>query len=117
MPCGYTRTMSTHVETDPMAAQIGDEIRAWLGRKRRNQSDLARHLGLARSGVSHRMRGSREFSIGELIEIAAWLGISLADLLGPEILQARRSPRSDMVTTGAEEKEWALWGSNPRPMD
>lgn len=35
----------------------------------------------------------------------------------PSRLQARRSPRSDMVTTGASKEKWALWGSNPRPMD
>lgn len=109
--------MTTHVEIDPRAARIGDEVRAWLGRKRRTQSDLARHLGLAKSGVSHRMRGTREFSIGELMEIAAWLEITLADLLGPEILQARRSPRSNVVTAGAGGDGWALRGSNPRPMD
>ena len=28
-----------------------------------------------------------------------------------------RKPRGDVVTAGAGEKEWALWGSNPRPMD
>ena len=74
-------------------------------------------MGIAKSALSVRLNGSREFSISELVEIAAWLDISLADLLGPELLQARRSPRGDMVTAGTEGKEWALWGSNPRPMD
>ena len=96
---------------------VAEEVRSWLARRRRNQSDLARQLGIARSAVSLRMNGSREFSVTELVAIAEWLDISLADLLGPEILRPRRSPRSDMVTAGAEEKEWALWGSNPRPMD
>ncbi|MER6928255.1 MULTISPECIES: helix-turn-helix domain-containing protein [Kocuria] len=102
---------------NPVAHHVSDEVRAWLGRKRRTQSDLARHMGIAKSAVSVRLNGSREFSISELVEIAAWLDISLADLLGPELLQARRSPRSDRVAAGAGEKEWALWGSNPRPMD
>ena len=100
-----------------VAHHVSNEVRAWLGRRRRTQSDLARHMGIAKSAVSVRLNGSREFSISELVEIAAWLDISLADLLGPELLQARRSPRGDMVTAGAEGKEWALWGSNPRPMD
>ena len=94
---------------NPVAHHVSDEVRAWLGRKRRTQSDLARHMGIAKSAVSVRLNGSREFSISELVEIAAWLDISLADLLGPELLQARRSPRGDMVTAGAEGKEWALW--------
>ena len=41
-------------------------------------------MGIAKSAVSVRLNGSREFSISELVEIAAWLDISLADLLGPE---------------------------------
>lgn len=100
-----------------VAHHVSNEVRAWLGRRRRTQSDLARHMGIAKSAVSVRLNGSREFSISELVEIAAWFDISLADLLGPELLQARRSPRGDMVTAGAEGREWALWGSNPRPMD
>ena len=110
-------TESRTQETTWVSDHVAEEVRSWLARRRRNQSDLARQLGIARSAVSLRMNGAREFSVTELVAIADWLDISLADLLGPEILQARRSPRSDMVTTGAEEKEWALWGSNPRPMD
>ena len=103
---------------DGIRTQVSDEVRAWLGRRRRTQSDLARYLGIAKSAVSIRMSGAREFSISELVDIAAWLDISLAELLGPEILQARRSPHSDVITAGATEDEgWALRGSNPRPMD
>lgn len=105
-------------EVDPVAVAVGDEVRAWLGRRRYSQAQMATELGLARSGVTRRMRGEYPFSITELAHIAQWLEISLADLLGPSILQARESPRSDLVTAGASEKEgWALWGSNPRPMD
>ena len=110
-------TESRTQETTWVSDHVAEEVRSWLARRRRNQSDLARQLGIARSAVSLRMNGSREFSVTELVAIADWLDISLADLLGPEILRARRSPRSDLVTAGAEEKEWALWGSNPRPMD
>ena len=42
-----------------------------------------------------------DFNVSELGQIAALLDLSLGELLGPEILQARESPRDDMVTTGA----------------
>lgn len=78
---------------------------------------LAQHLGIAWSAVSLRMSGARDSSIPELVVIAEWLDISLADLLGPEILQAPKSPHKDVVTAEVGENEWALWGSNPRPED
>ena len=94
---------------NPVAHHVSDEVRAWLGRKRRTQSDLARHMGIAKSAVSVRLNGSREFSISELVEIAAWLDISLADLLGPELLQARRSPPQRPCRCGG-------WGKGVGPV-
>lgn len=99
------------------AAAVGDEVRAWLARTRHSQAQLALHLGLAKSAITRRVRGEYPFAITELIEIAQWLDISLEQLLGPTILRAQKSPRGDMVTAGAAEDEWALRGSNPRPMD
>lgn len=51
-------------------------------------------------------------SLEELVKVAGALEISLADLLGTEILHARQSPRSDLVTAGASGNEgWASVGS------
>lgn len=111
----YTR--SVRDEQKEWAAAVGDEVRAWLARSRHSQAQLADHLGLAKSAITRRVRGEYPFAITELIEISWWLDISLEQLLGPDILRAQKGPRGDMVTAGASEKEWALWGSNPRPMD
>lgn len=53
--------------------------------------------------------------MSELVEIAAWLDVSLADLLGPELLRTRKSPRGDLVTTGAGELP--RLDSNQQPFD
>ncbi|MFB6574969.1 helix-turn-helix domain-containing protein [Kocuria palustris] len=102
-------------DSEERAALIAGEVRAWLARRQKNQADLASHLGIARSAVTRRMKGERLFSVIELMEIADWLGISLADLLGPEILRARKSPRGDLVTTGAGELP--RLDSNQQPFD
>ena len=97
------------------AARVGDEVRAWLARSRHSQAQLAEHLGVAKSAITRRVRGEYPFAITELIEISRWLDISLGELLGPEILQARESPRSDLVTTGAGELP--RLDSNQQPFD
>lgn len=84
-----------------MRMHLAGEIRAWLGRRNRSQSDMARHLGCNRSAISRRLGGAQDFTFVELTTIADWLGITLADLLGPEILQTRRSPHTDLVGAGA----------------
>lgn len=91
---------------------VGDEVRAWLARKRPTQTRLADHLGLAKSAVTRSDRGNCPFAITELISIARWLDITLESLLGPAKLRARKTPAADF-----EKQKWALWGSNPRPMD
>ncbi|WP_420107788.1 helix-turn-helix transcriptional regulator [Kocuria marina] len=84
--------------------KIAEEVRAWMARRRRSQSDLARHLGVARSAISVRMNGARDFSLAELVEIASWLEITLADLIGPEILNARGGRSRDLVGAGTQRK-------------
>ena len=51
-----------------------------------------------------------------LENLAAALGLPLAELLGPVILQARRSPHTDMVGAGASARLPRL-DSNQQPFD
>ncbi len=108
-------TSETTEPLDPRAVLVGNEVRAWLGRRDVSQSQMAARLGLARSAASRRMRGERPFSITELMEIADWLDISLSELLGPDLAQARKIPRGDLVTTGAEKLP--RLDSNQQPFD
>lgn len=110
-------TGRVHGNGDERSELIASEIRAWLARRKLTQGDLARHLGIARSAVSVRMSGARDFTLVELMEIAEWLDVTLADLLGPEILRTRRSPRTELVGAGASEASEKLLrlDSNQQP--
>ncbi|MGW8493577.1 helix-turn-helix domain-containing protein [Micrococcus luteus] len=102
-------------ESDIKTALLA-EIRAWMGRRQVNQTDMARHMGLTRSAVSRRMSGQQDFTFPELASIAGWLDITLAELFGPVVLQARRSPHTDMVGAGASGSLPRL-DSNQQPFD
>ena len=88
-------------------SMVAAEVRAWLARSGKRQADLAAALGVSQSGISHRLRARVAFTLEELATIAEVFDITLAELLGPVILQARRSPHTDMVGAGAS-------GSLPR---
>ena len=83
---------------------LSGEVRAWLGRRNVSQAGLARELGLNPSAVSRRLRGDVDFTLWELAQIADWLEISLADLLGPDILTAREADGAQLVGVGAQKK-------------
>uniref|UniRef100_UPI00341CEC5E helix-turn-helix transcriptional regulator n=1 Tax=uncultured Micrococcus sp. TaxID=114051 RepID=UPI00341CEC5E len=109
-------TNTRDTSADDLRGTVGGEVRAWLGRRNLSQSDLARHLGIARGAVNLRITGKRDFTLVELADTAAWLGITLAELLGPEILETRRSPHTELVGAGASEKLLRL-DSNQQPFD
>jgi transcriptional regulator with XRE-family HTH domain len=52
-----------------------------MARHQKSQLDLAEALGKSQAFVSRRLRGELAFDIGELDQIATWLGIPLVDLL------------------------------------
>ena len=98
------------------AADVGTEVRVWLTRRGMSQKALASALDIAPSALSRRLRGAMDFSITELAQVAALMDISLADLLGPELLQARRSPHTELVGAGASTQLPRL-DSNQQPFD
>lgn len=69
--------------------RLATEIRVALARQRLSQSDLARALGVSAPYVTRRMRGDLSWTVSELDRIAAWLGLSVADLL-PGVMQPFR---------------------------
>lgn len=98
---------------------VGREIKAWLARRGLKQADLAIALELSQPSVSARLRGRVSFSVAELIMVAELIGVSLGELLGSDVLQARRSPRTELVGAGASEASEKLLrlDSNQQPFD
>jgi len=60
---------------------IGANIRAELARKGVSQAALARHLGLAPSGVANRTSGRTTINVNELAAIADFLDVPVSRLL------------------------------------
>ncbi|MFC5426279.1 helix-turn-helix domain-containing protein [Brevibacterium otitidis] len=64
-------------------------MRAWLARRGLNQLWLAELLGIGQSAISKRLRGVLPFSVPELMLTATALNLSLAELLGNELVNER----------------------------
>ena len=60
---------------------VAAEVRAEMARQRRTQAELAEHLNVSQAAVSRRLVGLVPFDVSELDEVAAFLGVPLADLL------------------------------------
>lgn len=69
--------------------RIGAEVRAWMARRELRQIDVAEVLGVAQKNVSRRIRGDIPFRIDELLTLARFMGITLAQLLGEEIVNEK----------------------------
>ena len=107
-------TKSNEESGSDFNSMVAAEVRAWLARSGKRQADLAAALGVSQSGISHRLRARVAFTLEELATIAEVFDITLAELLGPVILQARRSPHTDMVGAGASARLPRL-DSNQQP--
>lgn len=71
-------------------AVVLDEIRGQLARRHLTQQDLGRRAGIKQSTMSRRMTGETAFTIPELFDVCAVLGLSLTDLL---VAADRNRPR------------------------
>ena len=109
-------TTTSQKDLNPL---IAAEVRAWLARTDMKQADLAACLGLSQSGVSHRLRGNVPFTVVELDAVAETFGITLYELLGPNVLHARRSPHTELIGAGAPGASAQLprLDSNQQPFD
>lgn len=68
-------------EHQPLAEQVGTEVRVLLLRQRRSQADLARALELSPAAIGRRLTGEVPFDVNELEAIADMLGVPLATFL------------------------------------
>ena len=99
---------------------IGQNIQEARYRAGMSQADLAELLSVHRSALSRMEAGLRAVTAVELVRIAAFLGVSEADLLAPRS-RVRASPRTSRLLLRAayvteddhEQLNWAsdLWMS------
>jgi transcriptional regulator with XRE-family HTH domain len=91
--CGYPATVAAMTMVNgardddlpdvPLRERAASEIRAWMGRLRLAQKDVAAQLGISQSQVSARMNGRMEWSLSEIDELAKAWGLDALDLLAP----------------------------------
>lgn len=99
----YSRAMTVQTEEPTAVSEnesIGLEVRAWMVRKQLKQADIAQLLGFAQKNVSNRLRGQIPFRIDELLAIASYMDITLAQLLGNEIVNEKNPHPPDGGSSG-----------------
>lgn len=74
--------------THTLPEHITREIRAEMGRQRRNQREIADLIGLSQTQVSKRFAGLIEFRPSELEKIADYLGVPVTQFVGGEQVAA-----------------------------
>lgn len=62
---------------------IAENVRVGKARRRVSDAKIAEAIGISRSALNDRMNGKARFQIDELQAIAAFLEISLEQLLAP----------------------------------
>ena len=77
--------MSTNVRVSDTAERkyeiVLGEVRAQLARAHLSQQDVVHRSGLSQSTVSRRLNGSTAFTLPELFDMCAVLGMSVTELL------------------------------------
>ena len=68
---------------------VAREVKTWMARTDTKTADLATAFGIGRAGVAKKLRGEAAFSIEDLLKTAGLMEISLSDLLGDSILNAK----------------------------
>ncbi|WP_423817126.1 helix-turn-helix domain-containing protein [Rothia nasimurium] len=90
---------------------VAREVKTWMVRTNVKTTDLADAFGIGRAGVSKKLRGEAAFSIEDLLKTAGLMGISLSELLGESILNAKIPTTTELSTDG--EKKIAPIGFIP----
>lgn len=97
---GMTVTADTAAATLEMNVRVANEVRSWLARRQLTQRQLASILGISPGSLSFRMKGKTPWTFSELVVAANWLDISLAQLLGEELVNAKNPHPVDGGSSG-----------------
>jgi transcriptional regulator with XRE-family HTH domain len=74
-------TTTPERRTATLSELVAEEVRAWLGRRRMSQAQLARAIGQSQMWVSDRLRGIQPISLDDLQRFASALDLTVHDLL------------------------------------
>jgi transcriptional regulator with XRE-family HTH domain len=72
--------------TATLSELVAEEVRAYMGRKRMSQAQLARGVGKTEMWVSLRLRGRQAIDLNDLMAIADVLGIDASELLTRDVV-------------------------------
>ena len=76
-----TTRSSSHLDEDAFNQAIAAEVRALMARHRKNQADVARHLGIKANAASFRWQGKTPWSTAELLLLCDWLDVDAAEVM------------------------------------
>lgn len=71
--------MAESTDVQAVIEGVAAEVRALAAKKRISQGVIAERLGRSQSSVSARMTGKRAFTLPELVEVAALLGVDVRE--------------------------------------
>jgi len=111
--------MSTEVtptEQPALSATVAGEIRALMGRREINKTEMARRLAVSDMWIGRRLKGRQDFTLDDLQRIAAVLGVGVSDLL-PKVNVCRTStPLGERVVATVGETRKARPHRPGRPV-
>ena len=95
----------------PPAQVAGKEVKIWMAREGLTQKNIAEILGVSQASISEKLRGKIAFNLNDLVVISAALRLSLGELLGEGILNAKIPTTAELSKDG--EKKIAPVGFIP----
>jgi transcriptional regulator with XRE-family HTH domain len=108
----------TEVSTRPLETELGERLRSIRHRRRATLKAVAERADISESFLSQIERGRAGASMATLHRIAAALGVSVADLFGPDSESARprvlRRDRRPTLAFGVLGRKFLL---TPRPLE
>lgn len=73
----------TRLVAQRVSADVAEEVRVAMTRRRISQARLASALGLSQAAVNRRLSGAVDFTISELRAVADALEVDITDLIAP----------------------------------
>ncbi|WP_407640838.1 helix-turn-helix domain-containing protein [Arcanobacterium ihumii] len=76
---------------------VGERVNLWLRRRGLTQMSLADKLGITSATMSTKIAGKTSWSVEDLVKTAAFLDVSIADLLPEETVELEKAKSPDSV--------------------